>query len=144
MEEKNLKILNQIHKATKMGMDSISFVSEKIDDNELKDNLSFQYTQYGQVMDRVNKLYENYGEIPEDKNIMDKVMGWTGVQMNTIADKTPSHIAEIMIQGTTMGIIEGRKLINNETCQINKGVKDLLNNFVTFQENNVEQLKKFL
>ena len=144
MEEKNLKILNQIHKATKMGMDSISFVSEKIDDNELKDNLSFQYTQYGQVMDRVNKLYENYGDIPEDKNIMDKVMGWTGVQMNTIADKTPSHIAEIMIQGTTMGIIEGRKLINNETCQINKDVKDLLNNFVTFQENNVEQLKKFL
>ena len=95
-------------------------------------------------MDRVNKLYENYGEIPEDKNIMDTVMGWTGVQMNTITDKTPSHIAEIMIQGTTMGIIEGRKLINNETCQVNKDVKDLLNNFVTFQENNVEQLKKFL
>ena len=144
MEEKNLKILNQIHKATKMGMDSISFVSEKLDDNKLKDNLSFQYTQYGQVMDRVNKLYENYGEIPEDKNIMDTVMGWTGVQMNTITDKTPSHIAEIMIQGTTMGIIEGRKLINNETCHVNKDVKDLLNNFVTFQENNVEQLKKFL
>ena len=95
-------------------------------------------------MDRVNKLYENYGEIPEDKNIMDTVMGWTGVQMNTIADKTPSHIAEIMIQGTTMGIIEGRKLINNETNQVNQDVKDLLNNFVTFQENNVEQLKKFL
>ena len=110
MEEKNLKILNQIHKATKMGMDSISFVSEKLDDNKLKDNLSFQYTQYGQVMDRVNKLYENYGEIPEDKNIMDTVMGWTGVQMNTITDKTPSHIAEIMIQGTTMGI--RRKKIN--------------------------------
>lgn len=144
MEEKNLKILNQIHKATKMGMDSISFVSEKLDDNKLKDNLSFQYTQYGQVMDRVNKLYENYGEIPEDKNIMDTVMGWTGVQMNTITDKTPSHIAEIMIQGTTMGIIEGRKLINNETNQVNQDVKDLLNNFVTFQENNVEQLKKFL
>ena len=75
---------------------------------------------------------------------MDTVMGWTGVQMNTIADKTPSHIAEIMIQGTTMGIIEGRKLINNETNQVNQDVKDLLNNFVTFQENNVEQLKKFL
>lgn len=144
MEEKNLKILNQIHKATKMGMDSISFVSEKLDDEKLKNNLSFQYTQYGQVMDRVNKLYENYGEIPEDKNIMDTVMGWTGVQMNTITDKTPSHIAEIMIQGTTMGIIEGRKLINNETNQVNQDVKDLLNNFVTFQENNVEQLKKFL
>ena len=44
MEEKNLKILKEIHKATKMGMDSISFVAEKLDDNKLKDNLSFQYT----------------------------------------------------------------------------------------------------
>ena len=144
MEEKNLKILKEIHKATKMGMDSISFVSEKLDDNKLKDNLSFQYTQYGQVMDRVNKLYENYGEIPEDKNVMNTIMGWTGVQMNTLKDKTPSHIAEIMIEGTTMGIIEGRKLLNNEAEQVSKDVRDLLNNFVTFQENNVEQLKKFL
>jgi len=144
MEENNLKILKEIHKATKMGMDSISFVAEKLDDNKLKDNLSFQYTQYGQVMDRVNKLYENYGEIPEDKNVMNTIMGWTGVQMNTINDKTPSHIAEMMIQGTTMGIIEGRKLMNNEANQASKDVKDLLNNFVTFQENNVEQLKKFL
>ena len=144
MEEKNLKILKEIHKATKMGMDSISFVAEKLDDNKLKDNLSFQYTQYGQLMDRVNKLYENYGEIPEDKNVMNTIMGWTGVQMNTMADKSPSHIAEIMIEGTTMGIIEGRKLMNNDADQASKDVKDLLNNFVTFQENNVEQLKKFL
>ena len=144
MEEKNLKILKEIHKATKMGMDSISFVAEKLDDNKLKDNLSFQYTQYGQVMDRVNKLYENYGEIPEDKNVMNTIMGLTGVQMNTMADKSTSHIAEIMIEGTTMGIIEGRKLMNNDADQASKDVKDLLNNFVTFQENNVEQLKKFL
>ena len=144
MEEKNLKILKEIHKATKMGMDSISFVAEKLDDNKLKDNLSFQYTQYGQVMDRVNKLYENYGEIPEDKNVMNTIMGWTGVQMNTMADKSTSHIAEIMIEGTTMGIIEGRKLMNNDADQASKDVKDLLNNFVTFQENNVDQLKKFL
>ena len=83
MEENNLKILKEIHKGTVMGMNSISFVAEKLDNNELKDNLSFQYTQYGQVMDRVNKLYENYGEIPDENNIMNKVMGWTGVQMNT-------------------------------------------------------------
>ena len=78
------------------------------------------------------------------KNIMNKVMGWTGVQMNTINDKSPSKIAEIMIEGTTIGIIEGRKIINHEADQASKDVRDLLNNFVTFQENNVEQLKKFL
>ena len=143
MEEKNLKILKEIHKATKMGMNSISFVAEKLDNNELKDNLSFQYTQYGQVMDRVNKLYENYGEIPEDKNVMNTIMGWTGVQMNTMTDKTPSHIAEIMIEGTTMGIIEGRRLLNNNPS-MDTDVKQILNDFVVMQEDSVETLKKYL
>ena len=69
MEEKNLKILKEIHKATKMGMDSISFVAEKLDDNKLKDNLSFQYTQYGQVMDRVNNYMKTMEKYQKTKTL---------------------------------------------------------------------------
>lgn len=43
-----------------------------------------------------------------------------------------------------MGIIEGRKLLNHKTNEMEEQVKNLTNEFVTFQENNVEQLKKFL
>lgn len=63
-ENPNIQTLTQLHKAAKMGMDSISFVSEKVCDKEFQNNLSFQYTQYGQILDQANKLFENYGEIP--------------------------------------------------------------------------------
>ena len=45
-------------------------------------------------------------------------MGWMGVEMNTLTDKSNSKIAELMIQGTNMGIIEGVKLLNHnpDTC----------------------------
>lgn len=139
----NIKVLEELHKGAKMGMDSISFVSEKVKDSEFKDNLSFQYTEYSQFLDRINKLYENYGEIPEENAMGQKVMSWTGIQMNTLNDKSTSHLAELLIQGTDMGIIKGRRLLNSNP-NISEDVKSLLNNFVSTQENSITQLKKFL
>lgn len=139
----NIAILDEIHKAAKMGMDSISFVSEKVGDENFKDNLSFQYNQYGEILNKVNTIYEKYGDIPDDNNIKDKVMGWTGVQMNTITDKSNSHLADMLIQGTTMGIIEGRKLLN-QNPNADSDIIQTLDTFVKMQENNVEKLKTFL
>ena len=139
----NLYVLNEVHKGAKMGMDSISTVSEKVSEPNFKDNLSFQYTQYGDILDSVNEIYKKYGEIPKDDNPMTEVMAWTGIQMNTITDKSNSHIADMLVQGTTMGIIEGRKLLN-QNPNVDQEVKQVLNTFVEMQENNVEKLKTFL
>lgn len=142
-ENPNIQTLTQLHKAAKMGMDSISFVSEKVCDKEFQNNLSFQYTQYGQILDQANKLFENYGEIPDENTAKDKIMGWTGIQMNTLSDKSTSHLADMLIQGSSMGIIEGTKLLNHST-NLDEDVSNLLSTFVSMQQNNVEQLKKFL
>ncbi len=139
----NLYVLNEVHKGAKMGMDSISTISEKVSEPNLKDNLSFQYTQYGDILDSVNEIYKKYGDIPKDNNPMNEVMSWTGIQMNTLTNKSNSHIANMLIQGTTMGIIEGRKLLN-QNPNIDEEVRQVLNTFVKMQENNVEKLKTFL
>ena len=64
-------------------------------------------------MEQTKKLFKNYGEIPSENNLKDKIVGLTGIQMNTINDKTTSHLADMLIQGTTMGMIEGIKLQKN-------------------------------
>lgn len=139
----NLYVLNEVHKGAKMGMDSISTVSEKVSEPNFKDNLSFQYNQYGDILDSINEIYKKYGEIPQDDNPMTEAMSWMGIQMNTIKDKSNSHIADMLIQGTTMGIIEGRKLLN-QNPNVDGEVRQVLNTFVEMQENNVEKLKTFL
>ena len=65
-------------------------------------------------MDRVNKLYENYGEIPEDKKYMNTVMGWTGVEIEYHSRQNTITYSRNNDTRYTMGIIEARKLINNE------------------------------
>lgn len=139
----NIKVLDQIHKGAKMGMDSISFVAEKVGDENFKDNLSYQYSEYSDILDHVNDIYQKYGDIPNNSHLMNQTMAWTGIQMNTMNDKSNSHIADMLIQGTTMGIIEGRKLLN-ENPTIDPEITDTLNKFVKMQENSVEKLKTFL
>lgn len=139
----NLTILNEISKAAKMGMESISYVTDKIEDENMKESLSFQYAGYGKIAERVNKQFDTYGEIPDDSPVKDKMMSWMGIQMNTMMDKSNSHIAEILIQGNTMGLIESRKLINHNP-HADGDVKSILHDFSAFQEENIEKMKEFL
>lgn len=139
----NLTILNEINKAAKMGMDSISYVIKKADDENMKENLTFQYSEYGKIVDRVNTEFDKYGEIPDETPVTDKMMAWFGTQMNTLTDQSNSKIAELMIQGGDMGIIKCQKLLNHNP-KADEEVKHILNDFVTLQKNDIEQMKKFL
>ncbi|MCI9177162.1 MAG: hypothetical protein HFJ28_00905 [Clostridia bacterium] len=71
------------------------------------------------------------------------MMTWTGVQMNTMIDKSNSHIAELMTQGNLMGIIEAQKLLNHSP-EMEQETKNILNDFITMQNNNIEKMKQFL
>ena len=106
-ENDNIIILDEIHKGAKMGMDAISYVSEKSNDQNFVRELSSQYNQYDDILTRVNDSYTNLGIVPKDYNLKQKAMSWMGIQMNTINDTSNSKLSEILIQGTTMGIIEG-------------------------------------
>ncbi|MCI8383599.1 MAG: hypothetical protein HFJ33_01815 [Clostridia bacterium] len=136
-------ILNEINKGIKMGMDSISNVSEKVQEDDFKKALKFQYDQYNDILNKVNQELSHYNDFPKELNPMQKAMGWFSVEFNTMEDKSTSKIAEMMIQGTNMGIIKGVKLLNHNP-NTEQPVKNILTEFVQFQENTVEQLKKYL
>lgn len=136
-------ILNEVNKGIKMGMDSISNISEKVQDQNFKKDLQFQYNKYNEILNKVNNKLSEFGEFPKELNPMQKAMGWMTIEWNTMDDKSDSKISEMMLKGTNMGIIEGVKLLNqNPDCDAD--TKNILNEFVKFQENTVEQLKKYL
>ena len=86
---------------------------------------------------------EKYIKVHDKISFKDKAFLWYGIQVNTIKDDTTSKIAELLVQGTNMGIIEGRRILNNNE-KLDTDVDKLLNDFVDFQEQSVERLKKFL
>lgn len=136
-------ILNEVNKGIKMGMDSISNISEKVQDSNLKRDLQFQYNQYNSILNKVNNKLSTYGELPKELNPMQKAMGWMSVEWNTMDDNSDSKISEMMLKGLNLGIIQGCKLLNHNP-EADQEIKNILNEFVQFQENTVEQLKKYL
>ena len=144
MENQNLNILDEVNKGATMGMDAISYVSEKVEDNDFKKVLDTEYNKYKDISNRVNNLYDNYSsKEPHETNAMNKMMTWYGIQMKTMVDDTTSKLSELLMQGTNMGIIEGRRLLN-QNQNIQPDVKNILNDFVVMQEDSVETLKKYL
>lgn len=136
-------ILNEVNKGIKMGMDSISTISEKVEDNNFKDDLLFQYDKYNEILNRVNSELKNYDDFPKELPPMQKTMGYIEIQMSTLNDTSNSHIAEMLIKGTNMGIIKGVKL-KNSNPNLEPTISTILDDFIKFQENNVEKLKKYL
>lgn len=141
--DKNLEVLKEVCKGVKMGMDAISYVSDKVEDPEFKSTLKHEYSMYNNILDKVDDAYSNYGELPGDSSFKDKAMLWYGIQVNTIKDSSTTKIAELLVQGTNMGIIEGRRLLNHNEG-LDTDVNKLLNDFVDFQEKSLEKLKQYL
>lgn len=139
----DLTILNEIHKGVTMGMASLEDISQKSPDAEFKAELSTQYNTYQTTLNKVNDAFKKIGKIPDDTPITQKVMGWTGIQMNTMNDTSNTKLSEILIQGYDMGVIKGFKLLN-QSPEATQSVKDILNGFIRLQENNINRLKKFL
>lgn len=144
MKKQNLNILDEVNKGATMGMDAIAFVSKKVKDKKFKKVLDIEYNKYEQISYKVKDLYSQYSnKNPHETNTMNKVMTWYGIQMKTINDDTVSKLAEILVQGTNLGIIEGRRLLN-QNPKVSRNIKKILNDFVAMQEDSLETLKKFL
>ncbi len=142
-EENNINVLDELHKGCCMGIDAISFVLNKVEEKEFKELLEKQKESYEDIAEKIEDLYENYSEKePHETTTMNKAMTWYGVQMNTINDKSTSKLAELLAQGTNMGIIEGRKLLNHKN--VDKKVESLVKKYVNMQEDCIEKLKEFL
>ena len=145
MKENDLNVLDEVNKGATMGMDAIEFIEKKVGDENFRQVLNAEYNKYKEISDRTNNLYNKYTleKEPHEIGQMNKVISWWGIQMKTMTDKSNSNLSELLLNGTNMGIIEGRRLLNQNE-NINEEIHTLLGDFVKMQEDSVEILKKYL
>ena len=139
----DINALDEIHKGSCMGVDAINFILDKVEDEKLEKLLRKQYKSYKDICERIEDIYPKYNEgEPHSTSMPEKVMTDWMVNIKTMVDKTTSHLAELLVQGTNMGIIEGRRILNKKN--LNEEVNDLVQKYVTMQEKYLDNLKEFL
>ena len=139
----NVEFLNYIHQNSEMGQDTIKQLVGISKDEEYKKMLQSQLEEYKMIYDTTDKKIKELNKQAKDINVFSKASTYFMVNLNTLVNKTPSHISEMLIQGSTMGIIDITKKIN-EYPNADKAILDLANKLLKLEQNNVEECKKYL
>lgn len=141
--DNNIDILDELHKGACMGIDALNFIFSKVKEEKFKKLLENQKSEYENLAERINKLYRDYTtkDIHETGTVA-KIMTWYGIQKDTMMDTSVSNLADLLIRGTNMGIIEGKKIINHKT--MDKKVHKLCTEYIMMQEKYLDRLKEFL
>lgn len=138
-----IEILKEVNKNAKVGMEGIDLTIEKAVDSNLKNALYDQKDEYENIYNRTSALLHNLNENNIYVPPFQKAMAWMGIQMSTLPNSSNSKLAEILIQGNDMGITNGTKLLNNMNFK-NPEIENVLKDFITLQQENIDGLKKFL
>lgn len=141
--DNNINVLDELYKGCDMGIQAIGYILKKADSHELHDLLVDFNDKYIEYSEDIKQLYQTYtdSEIHE-VNTAEKLMTWYGIMKDTMFDGSDSKISELLINGTNMGIIEGRKIINNK--KMDKDVYKLCEKYISFQEKYLDKLKDYL
>jgi len=144
MEEiDNTRLLHHIYQNTKIGMNSTDIISKKTNDPSFRHELDQYILDYQMLQKKVSDELTNNGQIPEEKPNNEKLKTWSMLQMNTMSKKDVSHLAELMISGSTMGITQTTQDIKTYNMSGPKAI-ELANELISLQQNHINRLKNFL
>lgn len=138
------EMLNFIYQNSQMGVETLNQLIPMIDNEAFKKRIEAQLKEYEQIHEEAKKLLNRHGYDEKGIGALEKIMAYLMIDMKTLMDKSSSHIAKMLIQGSNMGIIDAVKRINQYEKEAEKEVTALMKRLLKFEENNVERLKEAL
>lgn len=139
----NAELLNFTFQNAEMGTNTLKQLAEIVEEKEFKVHLEEQLKGYQDMEEKAKNLLNEHGNDEKGISTMDKIKTYLMINMKTLTDKSASNIAEMMIVGSTMGIIDATKRLNHYKGADNN-IRNLLDDLLKFEEKNAEKLKKFL
>ncbi len=139
------EVLQTIFKNVKMAGDSILNIMPKVKDDNFKSDLTVTLSAFEAFASRATKLLADSGVKPEEEGTITKLSTKWGTMMNTMRDSTTSHLAQMMVEGATMGVTEMMRLLReSENGCVSESTLRLLRDVCAFEEKVVEDMKAYL
>lgn len=152
--EKNvtLALASLIYKTAKMGGEAITDTIPKIKDGKrkgesekMREELTRQFAKYEKIAAEAEAFLASNDCPAKEENMLTKMASKAGIMMNTMKDPSPSHVAEMMVEGLSMGITEiTAKSRESKEKGCDEKMLDLADRLISFQEDAVDKIKAFL
>ena len=139
----DIEMLQSIRKTARMGCQGIDEVLPYTKGENFRKALETQKEEYKKVCYKADRKLTEKKADPEDISMMAKMGSQTMTMMKTMKDDSEEHLAEMMYQGSAMGVT---KIIRNmrEYTGNDSEVRALAEQLLKTEENNMEQMKKYL
>ena len=139
----DIELLQYVHETAEMGIQGLSSLDGQVRDDGLRRVLGQQSAEYRRIADQAEQLLRSLGEEPRDPGLLAKVSAEVLSTVKTLADPSPSNIAEMVIQGNTMGLTKGLRDLHGYHGKDTR-VRELAGRLLATEEANIRQMKHFL
>ena len=138
-------LLGELYKEMKMGSESLTDILGKITDGDLRQEVTRQIEEYEKFAKTAGDRLWDLGQKPKEEGIVAKMSAKIGMAMSTMTDSTKSHLAQMIIEGDTMGITELTRLVReHENTSCSESTLMLTRDAIRFLEDSVERTKEYL
>ena len=144
--DENLELLTHIYETAEMGSYTITTLINKLKDkeNKIKFVLEKEIKEYEKYIKEAGKLLEKNDVTPKKTSWMAKLGSNMGIMKETMKDNSDSAIAQMVVEGITMGVTIMSAKVNSYRKLADKSTLKLAKNFLEFQEDEIEKLKEFM
>lgn len=141
--QNTVTVLNNVIKNVTMAFDSVNAVIPYVKNERFEELLDGQAEKYHEFIMRGRTLAEDMNVELEPGGRLSQSWASLMIKMKLMMNNSTSRIAEMMIQGTTMGIIDLGRLLRHTPDVLPKTL-DLAREVMEFEEDKIEILKFYL
>ncbi len=134
IQKQSEELLAEVYRNTQLAIQSIADLMPQVEDLSTREELTRQHEEYEQFSARATMLARDKGIELKEPNPFKKAMMWGSIKMSTLTDNSPSHIAEMMVQGTVMGITALKKSLGELSPDAHEEIRKLAEEFVELEE----------
>ena len=143
---KECTLIEKIYKDAAMGRYSTQKLMENLKgkDNKITDDVEEIFEGYSSFEEKAKEVLISCNMTPEEEGSIAKMMSSMGIMKEVLTDNSDPAIADLLIQGISMGVIEMEKRIKGASDDINKDHLKLAKEFLKFQEKAQKKMEKYL
>ena len=142
----NIELYKHIYQDSEMATYTITKLLEELKDkdNKIKGVCEEILKQYEHYLKESKNYLEKMGATLDETSKMAKMGASMGIKKEVKYDNSDSSMAEVLIQGISMGSIDMEKKIKNYQKEVNKEQLKFAKDFLGFQQDSITGLKKYL
>ena len=139
----NEKYLTLIYQNIQIAIQSIENMYSKFRSSKLKQLMEKQQGSYLDYKNKCQDIAKEKNITLKDTNFFMKLMLSSSINVNTLFNKSSSHIAELFLLGTVRGTIKLYKH-SKEGKDVDEDIIKLSNDVLAFEEQSYNEIREYL